>query len=197
MISRVRGTLLSRDLERVEILTGSGVVYEVEVPLSVLERLPREGEEVELRTAYVVREDSAALYGFLEAHERELFDRLLTASGVGPRLAIAMLSAFSARRLARALAEGDVAALKQVSGVGKKTAERLVLELGDRVADLMAAGAVVEPVVPGVADAVSALVALGFTAGEADRAVRRALEEDGPPESVETLIRQALAHLRT
>lgn len=194
MISRIRGTLLSRDLERVEILTSAGIVYEVEVPISVLERLPREGEEVELRTAYVVREDSAALYGFLEAHEREMFSRLLTASGVGPRLAVAMLSAFSARRLARALAEKDVAALTQVSGVGRKTAERLVFELGDRVADLVAPEEAVAA--PGAEEAVAALVALGFAPAEADRAVRRALEEGGPAGGAEELIRRALAHVQ-
>lgn len=194
MISRIRGTLLSRDLERVEVLTSAGVVYEVEVPISVLERLPRDGEEVELRTAYVVREDSAALYGFLEAHEREMFTRLLTASGVGPRLAIAMLSVFSARRLARALAEKDVAALKQVSGVGRKTAERLVLELGDRVADLVAPEEAVQA--PGAEDAVAALTALGFAPADAEGAVRRALEQGGPASGAEDLIRRALAHVQ-
>ncbi|HSR43409.1 MAG TPA: Holliday junction branch migration protein RuvA, partial [Longimicrobiales bacterium] len=142
MISRLRGTLLTREPGGVEIATDGGVVYEVEVPLTVLQRIPsppRDG--FELRTLQVVREDSVALYGFLEAAERELFRRLMSASGVGARLALAMLSAYSAHRLVRALVEKDVAALKQVSGVGKKTAERLILELSDKVADL----AVAEP----------------------------------------------------
>lgn len=195
MISRLRGKLLSRNLERIEILTGSGVVYEVEVPLSVLERLPREGEEIELRTAYVVREDSAALYGFMEVHEREMFARLLTASGVGPRLAVAMLSTYSARRLARALAERDLTALTQVPGIGKKTAERLVVELGDRVADLAVPGE--EAVAPGADAAVAALVALGYGPGDADRAVRNVLEQGPRTAALQDLIRRALAELQS
>ncbi|MBI4519372.1 MAG: Holliday junction branch migration protein RuvA [Gemmatimonadetes bacterium] len=195
MISRLRGKLLSRNLERIEVLTASGVVYEVEVPLSVLERLPREGEEIELRTAYVVREDSAALYGFMETHEREMFARLLTASGVGPRLAVAMMSTYSARRLARALAERDLAALTQVPGIGKKTAERLALELGDRVADLAAAGE--EAVAPGADAAVAALVALGYGSGDAERAVRNALDQGPRDEALQDLIRRALAELQS
>lgn len=192
MISRIKGTLLSRDLERVEVETPGGLVYEVEIPLSVMSRLPPAGGPIELRTCYVVREDSATLYGFLESHEREMFTRLLMASGVGPKLALAMLSALPARRLARALAEKDMAALRQVSGVGKKTAERIALELADRVLDL-AVGPEGGPItVPGAQEAVSGLVALGYSWSDADRAVRRALEE-GPAESGEELIRRALA----
>ncbi len=191
MISRLRGTLLSREPDAVEVETAGGVVYEVEVPLTVLERLPPPGSPVELRTVQVVREDSVALYGFLDAGERELFRRLLAATGVGAKLALSMLSSFSAPRLARALAEKDLTALTQVSGVGRKTAERLVLELSERVQDLAAAaGAPGAPT--GAEEAVAALMALGYTFTDADRAVRTVLEsEEGL--STEELIRKALA----
>jgi len=180
-------------MERVEILTAGGVVYEVMLPLKILERIPMApAEDVELRTLQVVREDSVTLYGFTTAGERELFRRLLGATGVGPKVALAMLSTYNARRLAQALAEKDLTALKQVSGVGKKTAERIALELADKVEDL-AVGADGEGApAKGSQEAVSALVALGYSFTDADAAVRRALE-DGDPEDTDQLIRRALA----
>ena len=197
MISRLKGTLISRELDHVEVETAGGVVYEVQIPLSILERLPRPpAPEFEIRTLQVVREDSLTLYGFVEAFERELFSRLLGASGVGPKVALAMLSTYSARRLAQALAEKDVNALKQVSGVGKKTAERIVLELADKVEDLALGGAGPDSAgagtVPGVQEAVGALVALGYSFVDADAAVRRALTEDEAA-GTDELIRRALA----
>jgi Holliday junction DNA helicase RuvA len=192
MISRLQGTVLSREMDRVEVETRSGVVYEVEVPLTVLERVPAPGGAVELRTAQIVTETSIALYGFIDRNERTLFLRLLTASGVGAKLALAMMSTYSAERLARALVEKDVTALQQVSGIGRKKAEKIALELADRVADL----AIVTPVAPGntsgAQEAVQALVALGYSFSAADSAVRDVLET-GRPESTEELIRKALA----
>lgn len=176
-----------------EVETAGGLVYEIEVPSTVLERLPPVGEAVRLHTLQVVREDSVALYGFLEGSERLLFQRLLGASGVGPRLAVAMLSAYTAPRLVRALVEKDVTALRQVSGVGKKTAERLALELADKVTDLGFADEGAGPGGPGgVQEAVAALVALGYDFPTADRAVRTALE-DGEAETADGLIRRALS----
>ena len=147
MISRLQGKLLSRNVTCVEIETSGGVVYEVEVPLTVLQRLPSPGGSVELRTLQVVTESSVALYGFSHGHERLLFQRLLTATGVGAKLALAMMSTYSAERLARALVEKDSTALQQVSGIGKKKAEKIALDLADKVADLV----IVTPVVDGVA----------------------------------------------
>lgn len=195
MISRLRGTLLSRDAQGVEVETAGGVVYEVEVPTTVLERLPAQGQPVEMRTLQVVREDSVTLYGFLTAGERTLFRRLLTASGVGPKVALAMLSTYTAERLARALVEKDVPALQRVSGVGKKTAERIALELSDKVSDLaLSTGPAPGPGgAPGVQEAVAALVALGYGFAEADDAVRAVLAQ-GEVGSADTLIRRALAH---
>ncbi len=192
MISRLHGTLLARDTDRIELETRGGVVYEVQVPLTVLQRLPSVGASLELRTLQVVTDTSVALYGFIEAHERTLFQRLLTASGVGAKVALAMMSTYSAERLARALVEKDTAALQQISGIGKKRAEKIALELADRVTDL----AIVTPSTPGqmsgAQEAVQALVALGYSFTDADQAVRNVLES-GAPDSTEDLIRQALA----
>ena len=192
MISRLKGTLLSRDLVSIEVETPGGVVYEVEVPLTVQERLPPVGEHVELRTVYVVREESTALYGFLDPVERELFRRLLKASGVGPHLAVSMLSAFSARRLAQALAEKDLVALTQVSGVGKKTAERIALELSEKVRDLALTGEGGQGLPPGAQGAASALVALGLSVTAAHAAIREALKKNRDL-TTEELIKEALS----
>jgi Holliday junction DNA helicase RuvA len=195
MISRVNGTLLTRDTDRVEIETSGGVVYEIEIPLTVFQKLPELGSAITLRTLQVVTDSSAALYGFVEPAERTLFQRLLGASGVGAKVALAMMSTYSVERLARALVEKDVAALQQVSGIGKKKAEKIALELSDKVEDL----AVVIPGVGGAGPsagsraAVKALVALGYGASEADQAVRAVLADE-VPDSTDALIRRALAN---
>jgi Holliday junction DNA helicase RuvA len=145
-----------------------------------------------VRTLQVVTDNSVAHYGFIDGNERTLFKRLLTASGVGAKVALAMLSTYPAERLARALMEKDTVALQQVSGIGKKKAEKIALDLADKVADL----AIVTPTgpreSPGAQEAVQALVALGLTFGDADHAVRAVLEA-GVPDSTEELIRRALA----
>jgi holliday junction DNA helicase RuvA len=173
-------------------MTPGGVGYEVAIPLSVFEKLPRVGGDVELLTYQVVREDDLMLFGFLQDGERELFGRLLSASGVGPRLALALMSTLTPSALVRAITDRDVATLVRVPGVGRKTAERIALELGDKLEGVaLRAG----PSVKGAAaqEAVGALVALGYSATEAGAAVRRAIEEDGPEEDAKTLIRKALA----
>lgn len=193
MISRLNGTVVFRDTDRVEVETSGGVTYEVEVPLTVLVRLPSSGGMVELRTFQVVTDSSVALYGFVDAHERTLFQRLLTANGVGAKLALAMLSTYDAERLARVLAEKDIAALQQVSGIGKKKAEKIVLDLSDKVADLAITTPSGGPETSSAAqEAVQALIALGYTFTDADQAVRRVME-DGVPDTSEELIRRALA----
>ncbi len=191
MISRIKGTLVTNDLDRIEVETGGGVVYEIEVPLTMLPRLPRIGDVVEIRTLQVVREDSAALYGFMESEEREMFRRLLNASGVGPKLGLAMLSTLSPQRLARALVDREVAILTQVSGVGKKKAEKLVLELADKMEDLASASGQAASSEASRA-AVSALVALGYHFAEADEAVRAVLRVHADADTDE-LVRRALA----
>ncbi len=180
MISRLQGTVLFRGTDRVEIETTGGVVYEVEVPLTVLQRIPAPGGTLELRTQQVVTDSSVALYGFLDGHERALFQRLLSASGVGAKVALAMMSSYTAERLARALVEKDVAALRQVSGIGRKKAEKIVLELSDKVADLALVASSSGDLASGAREAVQALVSLGYSFGEADEAVRSVLEAGAP-----------------
>jgi holliday junction DNA helicase RuvA len=192
MISRVRGTLLRRDPDSVEVMTAGGVGYEVSIPLSVFEKLPRAGGDVELLTHHVVREDDVMLFGFLHDAERDLFGRLLGASGVGPRLALALMSTLTPPALVRAITDRDVATLVRVPGVGRKTAERIALELGDKLEGIALRSG---PSVKGAAaqEAVGALVALGYSAVEASAAVRRSVEEDGPEDDAKALIRKALS----
>ncbi len=189
MISGVRGVLQTKTGDRVIVSTQGGVSYELAVPLGVLERLPAEGAPIDLLAVPVVREDGWALYGFDDGQERTIFQRLLGASGVGPRLALALLSTLGGRRLARVVQEGDVGALCTVPGVGRKTAERIVVELRDKLRDVAAEEAAAA-VVP-AEQAIQALVNLGYGAAEADRAVRTALSQDGSGEAVD-LIRAAL-----
>lgn len=192
MIALLTGTLALKEADRVVIRTPSGVGYECFVPTRTLEQLPHPGQPVELYTSMVVREDGQTLYGFATAEERRVFQRLLSASGIGPRLALAMLSLHPSDRLVRSIRERDIAALVAVPGVGKKTAERLVLELADKTEDLVAAEAV--PMSSSSDAATKALVRLGYSAPEADDAVRRALAQDGRRE-VADLIKAALAYL--
>ena len=194
MISRVRGTLLSRDTERVELLATSGVVYEIHVPLTVFRRLPAEGSDLELRTAYIVRDDVPSLYGFLDERERTLFYRLMTVQMVGPRLAMALMSAYHAERLARGIVEKDSKLLARVSGLGKKTADRIVLELSDKVVDLAALGDGATPAGKQASEAVAALVSLGYSFTDADAAIREAISsDDDDAASTEALVRTVLA----
>ena len=192
MISRIRGTLLRRELDSAEVMTQGGVAYQVSIPLSVFEALPPERSDVELITYQVVREDSIELFGFLHDGDRRLFARLLTASGVGPRLALSMLSTLPPQRLVRAIVDKDIAALRQVPGLGVKKAEKLAVELADRLDDLAVAVAGTRAEGRTAEDAVGALVALGYSHSEATEAVRAALDADGRIQGVE-LIRAALA----
>jgi Holliday junction DNA helicase RuvA len=196
VISRIRGRLIRRELGTAEVMTAGGVAYEIEVPLSVYERLPKEGAEVELRTTQIVREDGITLYGFLDSGERAVFARLLTASGVGPRLALNMLSTLPPDRLIRAILEKDIATLRQIPGLGVKKAERLAVELADRVDDLAAVRSVSAPASRSAEAAVAALVALGYAPTEAANAVRRALDSEGAQAETERLIRVALGSVR-
>jgi len=200
MIARVHGTLVAHAIDRIEVLTAGGTAYEILVPLAVLERLPRPGGEIALHTALVVRDDAWLLYGFATAEERRLFQRLMGTTGVGPALAMNLLSTLTAERLVRAVREGDLATLTQVPRVGKKLAERLVLELRDKLEGgdlptLPVSGAGSGSGGGPGADAVRALVALGYGASDAERAVRRALEGAPTGESTADLIRRSLAAL--
>ena len=197
MISRLHGVLLEQDMDSVEVETAGGVVYEVHVPATVAGRLPPAGSQVRLRTVQVVRDDSVTLYGFLEEHERDMFQRLLGATGVGAKLAREMLSTYSVQRLAQALANKETAVLTRVSGVGKKTAELLILRLSDKVRDLALARDGGQAAPHGAREAVNALMALGYSFTQADEAVRGvAAGGDGREEmTTEELIRKALERI--
>jgi holliday junction DNA helicase RuvA len=194
VISRIRGTLLRREIGVAEVMTSGGVAYELQIPLGVFERLPREGVEIELRTFQVVREDAIELYGFLDPAERIVFSRLLSASGVGPRLALNILSSMPPERIVRAIVDKDIAALRQIPGLGAKKAERLALELADRLDDVAVAAAG-SGGAPGLDEAVKALVALGYSSSDAAAAVRKVLDEQGRLAPVD-LIKAALAGIK-
>ena len=196
MISHIAGTLTSKDIDRVDIMTAGGVGYELQIPLGVFETLPKQGEKLSLHTHLVVKEDGWQLFGFSSVFERRLFQKLLTANGVGPSLAIGLMSALSAQRLVRAIREKDIAVLQGVPRVGRKKAERLILDLADK---LDAIGGE-EPGTPRVAsgaaeDAMRALVSLGYTNADAEKGVRSALDSGGGGLSAAELIRAALAKL--
>ena len=197
MISQVFGRVAVKELDHVEIMTEGGVGYEISIPLSAYEALPKVGDTATLHTHLVVREDGWQLYGFATPYERRVFRRVLDAKGVGPALALGMLSALSADRLVRAIREKDIATLQSVPRMGRKKAEQLVLDLADKLDELggiPASGP--RPEGAGADDAIRALVSLGYTLAEAEKAVRSALESNGRAQTATDLIRNALAKIR-
>ncbi len=192
MIATVSGVITEREGESLVVQTDGGVGYAVSVPVGVAGRLPAKGGRVSLFTELVVKEDGWSLYGFDTPLERQIFRLLLTASGFGPRLAISLLSSLGPERTARSIQSRDLAALSSVSGIGRKKAERLVLELQDRFGDLPLDRTGVRPA--GSEDAVRALIGLGYGTATADDAVRAALAAGGPAETPQ-LIRRALQQL--
>lgn len=199
MISQITGTLVRKDLDRVEVMTAGGVGYELVIPLGVYESLPSAGQSCTLHTYLVVKEDGWQLFGFASAFERRVFERVLDAKGVGPALAIGMVSALSAERLVRAIREKDIATLQGVPRVGRKKAEQLILDLSEKMDDLAGGGAAVDQrgrfdgtVGSAAEDAMRALVSLGYSSPDAERAVKAALDAGGAPRSAPDLIRDAL-----
>ena len=197
MIGRLRGTLAEKHPPHV-ILDVNGLGYELEVPMTTLYRLPTVDEPLTLHTHLVVREDAHLLYGFFEKRERELFRELIRLNGVGPKLALALMSGLEVDELVRCVQAQDTSVLVKIPGVGKKTAERLLVELKDRFKAWETVPGmtplVVEPrgkgaVISAENDAVSALISLGYKPQEASRAVS-AIKEEGL--SSEDLIRRAL-----
>jgi Holliday junction DNA helicase RuvA len=200
MINSIHGTLAAvSPLKAIVELNGFG--YEVNIPITTAERLPAPGAEVKLHTIVVYREDSQVLYGFTSAAERDFFRLLIeNVTGVGPKVALSIMSRFSLVLLEGAIRAGDVATLSKCQGIGRKTAERLVVELRARVGSAVETGAAWDPAgVPSVEsggshrDAVSALVALGYKTADADQAVRRAGQALGADATTETLIKKALS----
>lgn len=197
MISHLNGTLEHIDQSHVVIDVGN-VGYRVNVPASVLNRLPKVGEKVKLFTIQVVREDDISLYGFMQKEERALFSLFLSVSGIGPKLAMALISGFPIDRLVSAIASGDVALLSSVSGIGRKTAERIVVELREKIGRAyairpseMTAGIRGESAI--ISDSIAALIALGYSPREAREAILKLNAEK--MSSVEEIIKEALKAL--
>ena len=190
MIGRIQGELVEKNPPQVVVMC-HGVAYEIDVPMSTFYHLPRTGESVQLLTHLVVREDAHLLYGFLTAAERTAFRQLLKISGVGPKVALSVLSGLSVEDLSVAVAAQDAARLTKVPGIGKKTAERLVLELRDKLpvaVNAVRAGAVAQSA---NGDVVNALLGLGYNEREAAAAVKQLPAEL----QLADAIRLALKHL--
>ena len=197
MISHLYGILEQIDQNHVVIEVGS-IGYHVKVPASVLGRLPPVGEKIKLFTIQVVREDDISLYGFMNKEERALFSLFLSVSGIGPKLAMAMLSGFPLDRLVAGISQGDVDLLSSISGIGRKTAERIVVELKEKIARTyaikpydMTAGVKGEQGV--ISDSISALISLGYSPREARDVIMKLNMEN--PQSVEEVVKKALKAL--
>ena len=196
MIGRLRGVMAWKQPPYL-MIDAHGVGYELEASLTTFQTLPEIGAEVSLHTHLAVREDAHTLYGFANLEERALFRELIRITGVGPRLALLILSGMSVELFGRCVRDGDAASLTRLPGIGKKTAERLIIELRDRIGDLglhsatvgLAGGSIAAPVANPADDAISALVSLGYKLPEASRMVQ-SLETDGL--SSEAIIRLAL-----
>lgn len=198
MIAYLSGKIFEKDANSVIVQTG-GVGYEVTIPLSTFYELGDVGTDAELRIYTYVREDSFQLFGFKTLQERELFLKLITVSGIGPKVAISMLSAIKADEIVAAIRTENLVLLTSIPGIGKKTAERLVIELRDKVAALSAsaiAGGSVDIPPTGSTneiyeDAISALVNLGYQRNAAEKALKKAIH-DGTEMSVQKLLRRSL-----
>jgi Holliday junction DNA helicase RuvA len=200
MIALLRGTLLEKHPNQA-IVDIAGVGYDVTIPVSTFSALPEAGKLVELRVHTHVREDAIALFGFATPDEKSLFEKLISVSGIGPKVAITILSGLATPDLIGAIRTGQVNLLVRIPGVGKKTAERLVLELRDKLEGLagIAAAATGEPAAAALSaigqDVLSALVNLGCNRPAAEAAIRKA-KATGTPEEFEPLFRRALELVR-
>lgn len=192
MITTLTGVLAHHEAGQLVVQTDGGVGYLVHAPLGVLERLPTLGSRITLHTELVVREDGWSLYGFDRPGERMVFQRLLGASGFGPRLALALLSSLGADRVVRSVRSRDLAALSTVPGIGRKKAERLVLELQDRFEDVPLASGSPAPLGP-AEEAMKALTGLGYPPAQAEAAVRAAMADGAT--GTAAVIRAALKSL--
>lgn len=193
MIAYIRGVLAEKDPTRV-VVEAAGVGYEILVPLSTYEKLPRIGSETKLLAYHCVREDDEILFGFATADEKSLFTKLTSVSGVGPKIALAILSGSSVGEISMAIAGGDVKRLAAIKGVGKKTAEKICVELRDKVSEFAFSGrGGAGAPAPVAKDAVAALRALGFNEETSSKMVADALAKDSGIDSVEKIIKLALS----
>lgn len=192
MIAYIKGLLAEKEPTRV-VIEACGVGYEILIPISTYDRLPRKGEEVKLLTYHSVREDDEILFGFASDDERKIFTLLTSVNGVGPKIAITILSGSSVSELAMAIGMGDAKRISAIKGVGKKTAEKICLELGDKVSSFAVRTAANESQKPIAADAIAALRALGFNEETSAKMVADALAKNASADTTEAIIRLALA----
>lgn len=190
MIAHLRGRILEKHPTHL-IIEAAGVGYEVAISIPSFSGLPAEGAEVSLFIHTHVREDVLALYGFLRCEEKQLFERLIGVSGIGPKLAMTVLSGIAPDALVTALRGNDLAALTRIPGVGKKTAERMVLELRDKLEGLTAAPAPA-PASRMEEDVISALVNLGYQRASAEAAAKKAISKSGAGGSFEQVFRETM-----
>lgn len=191
MIAHLRGRLLSKHPNQA-IVEAGGVGYDVNISVPTYSGLPSPGSDVSLFIHTHVREDALALYGFLRSQDKQLFEKLLSVSGIGPKLAITILSGMPADEMVAAIKSNNVAALTRIPGIGKKTAERMVLELRDKL-DSFGASTTVATTSPLVEDVISALVNLGYQRGLVEKTVAQLGK--GPEESFDALFRKSLGAL--
>lgn len=194
MIAHLTGTLFYKSPLHV-IVDVNGVGYQVHVPLSTYYALPDKGNPVSLRIYTHMREEALRLFGFLTAEEQMLFEKLIAISKVGPKLALTILSGMSTQVLVRAVIEHDIARLSSIPGVGRKTAERLSLEMKDKLGDLAlepSPGAESAPTNGVIDDALSALVNLGYKKAEAERVLNKLVQKSGKELAIEDLIKESL-----
>jgi Holliday junction DNA helicase RuvA len=192
MIAHLRGRLLAKHPNQA-IVDAGGVGYDVTITVPTFSDLPAAGTEVSLYIHTHVREDAIALFGFLRAEEKQLFERLISVSGIGPKLAITILSGMAAADMVAAIRGNDIARLTRIPGIGKKTAERMVLELRDKVGQFGATAAAT-PMTAIEEDVLSALVNLGYARPAAERALAAAAKNGGPRE-FDVLFREAMGAL--
>jgi len=192
MIAHLRGKLLAKHPNHIIVETG-GVGYEVTISIPTFSDLPEAGADVALHIHTHVREDLMALYGFLRPAEKQLFEKLITVSGIGPKLAITILSGMAADDMARAIRGNDIARLTRIPGIGKKTAERMVLELRDKLPDVGTAPVAVPTHSPLEEDVLSALTNLGYQRAVAEKALAAVSKKSGA--TFEALFRETLAGL--
>ena len=192
MIAYIKGILDHKEPGRA-VIDVNGVGYEIFIPLSTYQELPAIGSSVKLHTHYYVREDAVHLYGFISPDEKETFELLLSISGIGAKVALSILSAASVDDFRRAIAQGDMKSLTKIPGIGKKSAERMLLELKDKVGRISIDEEAVMLVESGaVSDAVSALINLGISPAVAEYAVYKAERNLGKDARIEDIIGQAL-----
>jgi holliday junction DNA helicase RuvA len=201
MFAYIKGRLTLSTPSQV-IIEVSGVGYRILIPASVFSSLPALGSEIQLHTSYIVREQSQTLYGFLTTHERDFFDSLLGVTGIGPKLALSLIGHMPMHELYRAIAEGNIAAISRVPGIGKKTSERLIIEMRDKLGGLnvgdpsdFAVQAISDSGSQRVSDAMSALINLGYTQMVAQKAIKKTLKDLPEIQDLATLITLSLKNM--